>query len=49
MAFIDLRNENFFLSPKIIFKNMFLEPAFTYDEEKFYVGISIYCNNTKTK
>ena len=34
------RNENFFLNPKIIFKNMFLEPAFTYDEEKFYVGIS---------
>ena len=34
------RNENFFLNPKIIFKNMFLKPAFTYDEEKFYVGIS---------
>lgn len=34
------RNENFFLQPKIILKNMFLEPAFTYDENKYYVGMS---------
>jgi len=34
------RNENFFLYPKIIFKNMFLQPAFTYDEDKYYVGMS---------
>ena len=34
------RNENFFLEPKIIFKNMFLEPSFTYDDQKYYVGFS---------
>ena len=34
------RNENYFLEPKIIFKNMFLEPAFTYDDKQHFVGFS---------
>ena len=34
------RNKNFFLNRKIIFKNMFLQPSFTYDEDRYYVGMS---------
>ena len=34
------RKAKFFENPKIIFKNMFLYPDFTYDEKKLYFGFS---------
>ncbi|MCB9995163.1 MAG: Eco57I restriction-modification methylase domain-containing protein [Rhodospirillales bacterium] len=34
------RKRKFFEQPKIIFKNMFVTPEFTYDEKGFYVGFS---------
>ncbi len=43
------RNERYFLEPKIIFKNMFLEPSFTYDDQQYFVGFSfaVIIKNTK--
>ncbi|MCK4654101.1 MAG: Eco57I restriction-modification methylase domain-containing protein, partial [Candidatus Cloacimonetes bacterium] len=34
------REKRFFESPKIIFKNMFKEPGFCYDDENYYFGFS---------
>ena len=34
------RQDKYFTSPKIIFKNMFAQPEFTYDTSKFFFGFS---------
>lgn len=34
------REPKYFENPKIIFKNMFVTPEFTYDEERYYFGFS---------
>ena len=34
------RDPRFFNQPKILFKNMFVQPSFAYDEEKYYCGFS---------
>ena len=37
------RVRKFFTRPKILFKNMFIEPSFALDEKKRYVGFSFSC------